>query len=132
MDRPASHTRKDLPAEFAAMPRRPVSGPILDGTMSAAQRERRCLDYCRSMPGATQVFLDAGDFMLYRNSLWHLGNYVPYKKRATLHDIMDTPEFKSWRAKVLPLAEKRRQSGQDWEISTPLGSTDAKATKAGA
>ena len=56
------------------------------------EQERACLDYCRGMPGATQLRLDAGDFAIYRASAWHLGNYVPYRRRATLHDLVYTPE----------------------------------------
>jgi hypothetical protein len=52
------------------------------------------------MPGAVCLHLDAGDFALYRNTLWHLGNYVPYGKRATLHDAADTPEFLEWRTRI--------------------------------
>ena len=33
---------------------------------------------------------------MYRNSLWHVGSYVPYVKRATLHDIIDTPAMAEW------------------------------------
>lgn len=96
---PGSHLRRDLPREFAAFPQRPIPGPDLSG-MSAEERERACLAYCRNMPGATKLALEAGDFCLYRNSLWHLGNYVPYQRRATLHDIVDTPEFAAWRDKI--------------------------------
>ena len=48
------------------------------------------------MPGAVCAHLDAGDFMLYRNTMWHIGNYVPYKKRSTLHDQVWTPAFTEW------------------------------------
>jgi hypothetical protein len=58
--------------------------------------ERLCLAYVRSMPGATQLHLETGDFALYRQNLWHTGNYVTYRKRATLHNHVDTPEFVSW------------------------------------
>ena len=117
---PGSHMRKDVPGEFAAMPRRPVTGPKIEGK-SAAERERLCLEYCRAMPGSMQVRLGAGDFMLYRNSLWHLGNYVPYGKRATLHDYMDTPQFKAWREHIAPICAERVKAGQPWELSSPLG-----------
>jgi hypothetical protein len=68
---------------------------------SYAERERACLEYCRSMPGAQQLYLEAGDFALYRASMWHLGNYVPYSKRATLHDGVLTPRSGAWRARVI-------------------------------
>ena len=89
---PGSHYRqRNLPGEIAArdahnqdrhedLPAEPV------------QRERDCLDYCRLMPGAVQLRLNPGDFALYRSSAWHLGNYVPYRKRATIHDFCSTPE----------------------------------------
>lgn len=50
------------------------------------EREHVCLEYCRSMPGAVPLHLEAGDFALYQSTLWHIGNYVSYSKRATLHD----------------------------------------------
>lgn len=93
---PGSHLRDDLPRERDRFPTRPIPGPRLEG-LSYEERERACLEYCRSMPGAVCLHLDAGDFALYRNTLWHMGNYVPYVKRATLHDVVDTPEFVEWR-----------------------------------
>jgi len=62
-------------------------------TDSPEQQERNCLKYCQDMPGAVQLRLNAGDFALYRSSGWHLGNYVPYRKRATIHDFLGTPEY---------------------------------------
>ncbi|MCX5659735.1 MAG: hypothetical protein NTW19_08450 [Planctomycetota bacterium] len=50
------------------------------------EREYRRLDDVRAMPGGQCVVLDAGDLLLCRNTLWHLGNHTPYKRRATLHD----------------------------------------------
>jgi hypothetical protein len=111
---PGSHLRRDLPAEAARFPDRPIKTPDLEGK-SSAERERICLEYCQSLPGAQCLYLNAGDFALYRNSLWHLGNYVPYRKRATLHDAIDTPAFMAWRDKVLPEAAKRREDGLIWE-----------------
>jgi len=95
---PGSHLRDDLPRERAAFPPRPISEPRPEGTNEEC--ERAYLEYCRSMPGAVCLHLDAGDFALYRNTLWHLGNYVPYCKRATLHDVVDTPEFIEWRQRI--------------------------------
>ena len=95
---PGSHLRPDLPREHAAFPARPIPSPAFEGTNE--ERERACLEYCRSMPGAVCLHLDAGDFALYRNTLWHLGSYVPYARRATLHDVVDTPEFIAWRERV--------------------------------
>ena len=107
---PGSHLRRDLPGEIERFPTRPVPGPNLEG-QSPAQRERTALEYCRSLPGAVCLQLRAGDLAIYRNSLWHLGNYVPYCKRATLHDSADTPEFMAWRERVLPEAAQRVQAG---------------------
>ena len=69
----------------------------------------------RSMPGAVQIHLDAGDFCLYRNTLWHLGNYVPYRIRSTLHDAVDTEEFAAWRTKALDEAAKQKERGLGME-----------------
>ena len=93
---PGSHLRGDLPRESARFPNGSMRGPELEGK-SYEERERICLEYCESMPGAVCLHLNAGDFALYRNTLWHLGSYVPYTKRATLHDVIDTPEFIEWR-----------------------------------
>jgi hypothetical protein len=60
--------------------------------LDAEQAETVCRGYVQSMPGAVQVRLNAGDFMLYRNTLWHTGNDVPYIKRATIHGALLTPE----------------------------------------
>ncbi|MCZ7643720.1 MAG: hypothetical protein M5U26_00305 [Planctomycetota bacterium] len=62
----------------------------------AVARERACLAYAQGMPGAVQFKLHAGDFALYRPIGWHIGNYVPYKKRATLHDAVFTPQYEAW------------------------------------
>ncbi len=92
---PGSHLRKDLPSEAARFPDRPIPG-VDTKEMNTEEAEWACLEYCRSMPGAQQVWLSAGDFMLYRNTLWHIGNYTPHKKRATLHDGVWTKEFYDW------------------------------------
>jgi hypothetical protein len=52
-----------------------------------------CLRYCQAMPGAVQLVLNPGDFCLYRNIGWHLGNYVPYRARMTLHTHCTTPAY---------------------------------------
>lgn len=101
---PGSHLRMNTPAEVAAFESIPAPTPDLQG-LSAAAAERACLDYCRRMPGAVRLVLDAGDFAVYRNCMWHLGNYTTYKKRATLHDGIDTPRWQAFR-KVLD--EKHR------------------------
>lgn len=111
---PGSHLRRDLPREAARFPDRPIQAPQLEGK-SEEERERVCLEYCQSMPGCFQVILKAGDFMLYRNCLWHLGSYVPYARRATLHDGALTPEFKEWIPKIAELANRRRKEGHGME-----------------
>jgi len=111
---PGSHLRRDLPREIARFPERPITGPEL-GSKSSAEREYLCLEYCHSMPGAEQLLLDAGDFALYRNSLWHLGNDVPYRKRATLHDSGETAKFTMWRDATIADSAKRREAGIYWE-----------------
>ncbi|HRI81201.1 MAG TPA: hypothetical protein PLF88_02100 [Opitutaceae bacterium] len=52
-----------------------------------------CLRYCQAMPGAVQLVLNPGDFCIYRNVGWHLGNYVPYRRRATLNTHCFTPAY---------------------------------------
>lgn len=92
---PGSNLRmRDLPEEVAA-----ANAPIEPGANTdadAAEKERACLNYARSMPGGVQLHLNAGDFALYRPLGWHIGNYVPYRKRATLHDALFTPVYKVW------------------------------------
>ncbi len=57
-----------------------------------------CLRYCEAMPGAIQLVLNPGDFGLYRNVGWHLGNYVPYRKRMTLHTHCFTEAYAKFAA----------------------------------
>jgi hypothetical protein len=106
---PGSHLRPDLPCERARFPDRPIPGPELDG-LDAEVRERACWQYCTSLPGARPLHLAAGDFCLYRNSLWHIGSYVPYRKRATLHDFVDTPAYRVWREQERAAAMRRQQA----------------------
>jgi hypothetical protein len=111
---PGSHLRRDLPREVERFPDRPIRGPHLEGK-DAEERERLCLEYCQSMPGGVPLYLRAGDFTLYRNTLWHMGSYVPYCKRATLHDGVFTPEFKAWMTAALETARQRREAGHGME-----------------
>lgn len=113
---PGSHARPDTPEEIARFPQRGFSGPDLEGK-SSAERERLSLEYCQSLPGAFRLLLDAGDYALYRNSLWHLGNYIPSKKRATLHDAVDTQKFIDWRAMTMEDIKSRRAAGLGWDNS---------------
>src|SRR5262249_6738114 len=106
---PGSHLRRDLPGEAQRFPDRPIREPVLDGK-SSEERERVCLAYCQSMPSAVQLHLNAGDLALYRHTLWHIGNYVPYRKRATLHDIVDTAQYAAWRERVLKQMKKQNHA----------------------
>jgi hypothetical protein len=107
---PGSHLRADLPREAARFPERPIAGPVLEG-LSEAAREHACRQYCASLPGAVPLQLAAGDFCLYRNTLWHIGSYVPYRKRATLHDFVDTTAYHDWREREGSAANQRREAG---------------------
>ena len=111
---PGSHLRADTDAEIARFPTRPIFGPELEGLSNSA-RERACLEYCQSLPGAQRLLLDAGDYCLYRNPLWHLGNYIPYRKRATLHEGVFTAKFKQWVEENLAETGRRIEAGADWE-----------------
>src|SRR5207244_3508783 len=112
---PGSHLRRDLARERERFPERPIRPPDL-ANLTDEQRERACLDYARSMPGAAQVHLEAGDYCLYRSTLWHLGNYVPYCRRATLHDFVDTPNFRAWRERMAEDLRRRKAAGHpEWE-----------------
>jgi hypothetical protein len=64
--------------------------------MSNAEAERFYLDHCQQFPGAVQMHLGPGDFMVYRNLGWHNGNYVTYQPRATIHDIVRYELGSNW------------------------------------
>lgn len=98
---PGSHMRLvDLPSEKSAAvrdmelgvgwPNRGTEG------IDPIQREINCHEYCVGMPGAVQLQLQAGDYALYRPIGWHLGSYLPYQRRATLHDAVFTPAYEAW------------------------------------
>lgn len=99
---PGSHLRaRNLPGEQAASTRpgstfQPKLAPEDNNATTLMERERTCRDYTTAMPGAVQLRLNPGDFAMYRPLGWHIGNYVPYKKRATLHDLVFTPELETW------------------------------------
>jgi hypothetical protein len=100
---PGSHDRMDTPEEQAVFGGVPPPGPLLDDAMSPEERELACLQYTRRMPGAVQVALGAGDVAFYRAVGWHIGSYLPYNKRATLHDGFYGPDDLAWKANV-PMA----------------------------
>src|SRR2546421_12518171 len=79
---PGSHARPETEEERTAFGHIPAPGPSLTEAMSAVERELACLEYVRRMPGATPLSLCAGDVAFYRNSLFPIGNYVPYTERA--------------------------------------------------
>ena len=89
---PGSHNRADTPGETAWLKSQTVAdtrpAPVTD-----EEKEYRCMDNITVFPGGHRAVIDAGDMLLYRNTIWHLGNYTPYKKRATLHDNPMTPEY---------------------------------------
>ncbi len=97
---PYSHNRPDTPEELSAFPQNPPSNPPLTEAMSSEEREQVCLRYARSMPQAVQILLGAGDVAFYRACMWHIGNYVPYRKRATLHDGFNCEEDIAWQKEM--------------------------------
>jgi hypothetical protein len=90
---PGSHLRvHDLPGEAPAFS--PGEKPPPDDShLSDAEVERAGLEACYGFPGAVQLYLDAGDFAVYRSSAWHTGMYSPTQPRATIHDVVtyETP-----------------------------------------
>ncbi len=92
---PASHLRPDTVREVELATTSPWQIGFDQPGLSSEELERFCLNYVQSMPNAVRLHLDAGDFGLYRPHGYHLGNYVPYRKRATLHDSVWTPIWKA-------------------------------------
>lgn len=111
---PGSHSRLDTDEEVARFPTRPFKAPSLVG-VTDEECERICLEYCESMPNAQRLLLDAGDYCLYRSTMWHLGNYIPYRKRATLHDAPMTPAFDQWRLAQFKTAAANKAAGATWQ-----------------
>lgn len=92
---PGSYLRDDFREEAAIEHNSPWQIGMDQDNLSGEELERFCLDYVESMPQAIRLHLDAGDFCLYRPHGFHIGCYVPYKRRATLHDSVWTPEWKA-------------------------------------
>jgi len=92
---PGSHLRDDFPAEAKIERNSPWQIGMDQENLSAEELEFFCLNYVESMPQAIRLHLDAGDFCLYRPHGFHIGCYVPYKRRATLHDSVWTPPWKA-------------------------------------
>ena len=92
---PGSHLRQsDMPGE-----RQTVGDPMLKGPLeglSNTEAERFYLEHCEQFPGAVQMHLGPGDFMVYRNLAWHNGNYVTYQPRATIHDVVRYERGGGW------------------------------------
>ncbi|HLK61736.1 MAG TPA: phytanoyl-CoA dioxygenase family protein [Chthonomonadaceae bacterium] len=106
---PGSHARQDTSEERTVFPSVPPPAPAFPEELSAASRELTCLTYVRCMPGAIPVMLFAGDVAFYRACQWHIGNYVPYIRRATLHDGFYGPEDRAWQAEV----RRRQQAAKE-------------------
>jgi len=98
---PGSHLRADVAGETEHVPKCPTKNwqGIPDGSMTHEELETANLDYARGMPRAICMQLGAGDFGLYRPLGWHLGNYVPYRIRATIHDTVWGKDVKDWYAR---------------------------------
>lgn len=89
---PGSHLRPDLPSEIAA-----AKSTILAGdNLTDEEREQLGVQYCKAMPGAVRLSMDAGDFALYHPCALHLGSVLPYRRRATLHNIPLSPAVIAW------------------------------------
>jgi hypothetical protein len=116
---PGSHARRDTPDEIRRFPDRPILPPDPKGK-TAEEMRQICIEYVKSMPGAVNIILEPGDYLLYRSSLWHIGNYDPQTKRATIHDgIYSTP----W--KMYYLAPLRRDyNGFFTPMSNPNADTE--------
>ena len=109
---PGSHLRQwDTDGEKKGAPA-PVSLRTAEGAagIDIEELERIGFDYCAAMPGSVQLQLNAGDFAFYRPLGWHLGNYAPYRKRATLHDLAGNESYyewsRAWRANLSKPAKK--------------------------
>ncbi len=102
---PGSHRRlQDTPGEIRAV-KAADSAALANKRRERTEAEQEILldDYCRGMPGAVPLRLQAGDLAIYRSIAWHTGSYVPYRKRATLHCSATTPEYEQFwkRAKTI-------------------------------
>lgn len=93
---PGSHLRSfDLQNECQSTDNSHLQ-QLPDG-MDHAEAERFYVDHCEAMPGAQQIHLRPGDFMIYRNLGWHTGLYVPYQLRATIHTLVSHQTTNDWR-----------------------------------
>jgi hypothetical protein len=107
---PRSDRREDTAEERAPFEGYPPPGPVLTEQMSGPEREAACIAYARRMPGGVPVPLFAGDVAFYRACIWHLGCYIPYTRRATLHDSFLCDEDREWQAGIRRLQQAARPS----------------------
>jgi hypothetical protein len=84
---PGSHARQiDLPGETQGWCYFTQKSPLDAMEGSHAELEAAYLEHAYGFPGAVRVYLDAGDFLVYRNLGWHTGVYTTHTPRATIHD----------------------------------------------
>lgn len=109
---PGSHRRTQNTEAEMAVYRATTQEELRDeaNTKTDEELEFFCLRYCQAMPGAVQLVLNPGDFLLYRNTGWHIGNYVPYRERMTLHTHAMTPVFREFADKYRHLLKPREAS----------------------
>ena len=109
---PGSHLRVHNTEEEMAVYRSTNQEELMDEDNRKTNEELElfCLRYCQSMPGAVQLVLNPGDFCMYRNTGWHIGNYVPYRDRMTMHTHAITPAFKEFGDKYRHLLKPREAS----------------------
>ena len=109
---PGSHLRVENSEDEMRVYRSTTQEELRDEENKRTDEELElfCLNYCQAMPGAVQLVLNPGDFCLYRNTAWHIGNYVPYRRRMTLHTHAMTPEFQDFAVKYRYLLKPREAS----------------------
>ena len=109
---PGSHLRVENSEDEMRVYRSTTQEELRDEENKRTDEELElfCLNYCQAMPGAVQLVLNPGDFCLYRNTAWHIGNYVPYRRRMTLHTHAMTPEFQDFAVKYRYLLQPREAS----------------------
>ena len=92
---PASFSRPDTTDEQAFDWGAPGHKRARSNGTSASfvDREKASLAYARSMPGAVELSLEPGDFVLYRNTGWHMGRCLPYQQRLTFHNEIHNTAF---------------------------------------
>ena len=104
---PGSHRRLHNTETEMAVYRSTNQEELIDEDKKRTDEELElfCLRYCQAMPGAVQLVFNPGDFLLYRNTGWHIGNYVPYRDRMTMHTHAMTPAFNEFAKKYHHLLE---------------------------